>query len=83
LTYHVVTGNYNRENLIGVKSVISLKGSQIDLDISDDSFEANNARIIAAEIDADNGVINVIDTVMLMRPHWAYAILESGRVGVV
>jgi uncharacterized surface protein with fasciclin (FAS1) repeats len=66
-----------------VKSLISLEGSQIDLDISDDSFEANNATVIAADIEADNGVIHVIDTVMLMRPHWAYGLLESGRVGVV
>ncbi|MEI6329877.1 MAG: fasciclin domain-containing protein [Pseudanabaena sp. ELA645] len=83
LTYHVVAGKYKREDLIGVKSLISLEGSQIDLDITDDSFEANNATVIAADIEADNGVIHVIDTVMLMRPHWAYGLLESGRVGVV
>ena len=83
LTYHVVAGKYKREDLIGVKSLTSLEGSQIDLDISDESFEANNATVIAADIEADNGVIHVIDTVMLMRPHWAYTILESGRVGVV
>ena len=83
LTYHVVAGKYKREDLIGVKSLISLEGSQIDLNIYDDGFEANNAMVIAADIEADNGVIHVIDTVMLMRPHWAYGLLESGRVGVV
>ncbi|MFZ4730509.1 MAG: fasciclin domain-containing protein, partial [Pseudanabaena sp.] len=46
-------------------------------------FEANNATVIAADIEADNGVIHVIDNVMLMRPHWFYPIMESGKVGVV
>lgn len=82
LTYHVVAGKYKREDLIGVKSLTSLEGSQIDLDISEEAFEANNATVIAADIEADNGVIHVIDTVMLMRPHWVYPILESGRVGI-
>lgn len=82
LTYHVVAGKYKREDLIGMKSLISLEGSQIDLDISDDGFEANNATVIAADIEADNGVVHVIDTVMLMRPHWVYPILESGKVGI-
>ncbi|WP_055074678.1 fasciclin domain-containing protein [Pseudanabaena sp. 'Roaring Creek'] len=83
LTYHVVSGRYKREDLIGIKSLISLEGSQIDLDISHESFEANNATVIAADIEADNGIIHVIDTVMLMRPHWVYPIMESGKAGIV
>ncbi len=83
LTYHVVAGRYKKEDLMEVKSLTSLEGSQIDLDISEQSFETNNATVIAADIEADNGIIHVIDTVMLMRPHWFYAIMESGRVGVV
>jgi len=83
LTFHVVSGKYMKEDLIGVKSLTSLEGTQIDINISDGSFETNNATVIAADIEADNGVIHVIDTVMLMRPHWFYSIMESGKVGVV
>ena len=83
LTFHVVSGKYKKEDLIGVKSLISLEGTQIDIDVSDDGFEANNATVIAADIEAENGVIHVIDNVMLMRPHWFYPIMESGKVGVV
>ena len=82
LTFHVVSGKYKKEDLIGVKSLTSLEGTQIDLNISDDCFEANNATIIAADIEADNGVIHVIDNVILMRPHWFYPIMESGKVGI-
>ena len=82
LTFHVVSGKYKKEDLIGVKSLISLEGTQIDINISDDCFEANNATVIATDIEADNGVIHVIDNVILMRPHWFYPIMESGKVGI-
>ncbi len=82
LTFHVVSGKYKKEDLIGIKSLTSLEGSQIDLNISEEGFEANNATVIAADIEADNGIIHVIDTVMLMRPHWFHPIMESGRVGI-
>lgn len=83
LTFHVVAGIYKTEDLIGVKSLTSVEGTQIDIDISEQGFEANNATVIAADIVADNGVIHVIDTVMLMRPHWFYSIMDSGRNGIV
>ena len=82
LTFHVVSGKYKKEDLIGVKSLISLEGTQIDINISEDCFEANNATVIAADIEADNGIIHVIDNVILMRPHWFYPIMESGKVGI-
>ncbi len=75
LTYHVVAGKYRKEDLIGVKSLTSLEGSQIDLNILKDGFEVNNATVIAPDIEADNGIIHVINTVILMRPHWLYALL--------
>jgi hypothetical protein len=40
-------------------------------------FEVNNATVIQADIEADNGIIHVIDTVILMRPHWFWPIMNS------
>jgi uncharacterized surface protein with fasciclin (FAS1) repeats len=79
LTYHVVSGKYTKEDLKNIKSLTSLEGSHIDLNVDDETFEANNATVIAADIEADNGIIHVIDTVILMRPHWVASIMESGR----
>ncbi len=79
LTYHVVSGKYTKEDLKNTKFLTSLEGSHIDLSIDGDTFEANNATVNAADIEADNGIIHVIDTVMLMRPHWVAPIMESGR----
>jgi uncharacterized surface protein with fasciclin (FAS1) repeats len=65
LTYHVVSGKYKKEDLTNLNSLTSLEGSPISLDLSDE-FEVKNATVIAADIEADNGVIHVIDNVILM-----------------
>ena len=65
LTYHVVSGKLMKADLAKVNSVISLEGSPISIDCSE-GFEVKNATVIAADIEADNGVIHVIDNVILM-----------------
>ena len=65
LTYHVVSGKLTQADLAQVDSVTSVEGSPISIDCSDD-FEVKNATVIAADIEADNGIIHVIDRVILM-----------------
>ncbi|MDX1978020.1 MAG: fasciclin domain-containing protein [Pseudanabaenaceae cyanobacterium bins.68] len=76
LTFHVVAGKYTRADLVGIKSLTSLEGTAIDITLTTDGFEVNNATVIAPDIEADNGVIHVIDTVILMRPHWFHPIMN-------
>ncbi|NDJ17757.1 fasciclin domain-containing protein [Myxacorys almedinensis] len=65
LTFHVVPGKWMKADLEQVDSVISVEGSPIRIDTSD-GFEVKNASVLAADIEADNGVIHVLDRVMLM-----------------
>jgi uncharacterized surface protein with fasciclin (FAS1) repeats len=65
LNYHVVSGKLTKVDLEKVDSVTSVEGSPIRIDTSD-GFEVKNASVLAADIEADNGVIHVIDTVILM-----------------
>ncbi len=65
LTYHVVPGKLMKSDLEKVNSVISLEGSPIAINCAD-NFEVKNATVIKADIEADNGVIHVIDNVILM-----------------
>jgi len=65
LTYHVVSGKLMKADLAKVDSVISVEGSPIKIDCAD-GFEVKNAMVLAPDIEADNGVIHVIDTVILM-----------------
>ena len=65
LTYHVVAGKLTKADLSQVDSVNSVEGSPISINCAD-AFEVKNATVIAADIEADNGIIHVIDNVILM-----------------
>ncbi len=65
LTYHVVSGKLMQSDLEKLSSVTSLEGSPIKIDCTY-AFEVKNATVVAADIEADNGVIHVIDNVILM-----------------
>ncbi|MDM9381394.1 fasciclin domain-containing protein [Chlorogloeopsis sp. ULAP01] len=65
LKYHVVPGKLKKDDLAKLGTVTSVEGSTINIDCSD-GFEVKNATVLAADIEADNGVIHVIDTVILM-----------------
>jgi uncharacterized surface protein with fasciclin (FAS1) repeats len=65
LTYHVVPGKLMQSDLQTVSSLTSVEGSPIRINTAD-GFEVKNATVVAADIEADNGVIHVIDTVILM-----------------
>ncbi|MFM6356112.1 MAG: fasciclin domain-containing protein, partial [Planktothrix sp.] len=65
LKFHVVSGKLTKADLEKLGSVTSLEGSPIPINCSD-GFEVKNATVLAPNIEADNGIIHVIDTVILM-----------------
>lgn len=65
LTYHVVAGRYTTAELKNLESVTSLEGSPIPIRCGE-VFEVKNATVLAPDIEATNGIIHVIDTVILM-----------------
>ncbi|MDJ0697468.1 fasciclin domain-containing protein [Mastigocoleus sp. MO_188.B34] len=65
LTYHVVPGKLMQADLAKLKTVTSVEGSTININCTN-GFEVKNATVLAADIEADNGVIHVIDKVILM-----------------
>lgn len=65
LTYHVVPGKLMAADIAKLNSLTSVEGSAIRVDTSD-GFEVKNATVLAPDIEADNGVIHVINRVILM-----------------
>ena len=65
LTYHVVPGKVTSADLAGKKmSAKTLEGSEVKIDATS-GVMVDEATVIAADIEASNGVIHVIDTVII------------------
>jgi uncharacterized surface protein with fasciclin (FAS1) repeats len=65
LTYHVVPGKTMSSELAGKQvEVESVEGSAISIDATGDSVMVDDATVTQADIEADNGVIHVIDAVI-------------------
>ncbi len=64
LTYHVVAGEYPAEKVVKLRELKSVQGAPIAVQISDD-VKVSGAKVIATDIRASNGIIHVIDAVIL------------------
>ncbi|MBW4651830.1 MAG: fasciclin domain-containing protein [Kaiparowitsia implicata GSE-PSE-MK54-09C] len=64
LKFHVVAGHYTQADLSQVTSLQSLEGSPIP--VNGAAGEVKNATVLMADVEADNGIIHVIDRVILM-----------------
>ncbi|MCU0548841.1 MAG: fasciclin domain-containing protein [Leptolyngbya sp. Prado105] len=64
LTYHVVSGDLMSKDLRS-GNVATVEGSSVAVQVRDKKVKVNNANVINADIDASNGVVHVIDRVIL------------------
>ncbi len=65
LTYHVIPGKVMAADISGkTLKVATVQGSKIDIDATY-GVKINNAKVVTADVGASNGVIHVIDTVIL------------------
>jgi uncharacterized surface protein with fasciclin (FAS1) repeats len=65
LTYHVVNGKVGSKEVMGkMTKVKSLGGGELSVDGKKDVM-VNTAKVVKADIEASNGVIHVIDTVLI------------------
>ena len=65
LKYHVVAGRVYSEGVVGIKTANSIAGLPISVNVNIDGVRLNNSRFLATDIDASNGVIHVIDSVLM------------------
>jgi len=65
LTYHVVSGKVEAAAAMKLTSAKTLNGKELKLDASSGSLHVGKATVTKADIQASNGVIHVIDTVLL------------------
>lgn len=65
LTYHVVAGRVYAADAVKAGMAETLNGQKVVIDIADGQLRVDNARVVKTDIDAANGVVHVIDRVIL------------------
>lgn len=64
LTYHVVSGKVTAGQVVELSEAKTVQGSMVKIDASN-GVMINNSKVVAADVMASNGVIHVIDTVLI------------------
>jgi uncharacterized surface protein with fasciclin (FAS1) repeats len=67
LTYHVVSGKVLAKDVVGLTSAKTVQGSSVAVKVSNGTVTIDDAKVVKTDIMASNGVIHVIDTVILPR----------------
>ena len=65
LTYHVVEGRVTSGQVVNLTSAKTLQGDDIQISVTDGAVSINSAGVTAVDIEASNGIVHVIDTVLL------------------
>ena len=65
LTYHVVKGRVYSDQAVEAGWAKTLQGDKVEITVTDGKAMVNNAEILTTDIDTSNGVIHVIDTVIM------------------
>ena len=65
LTYHVVPGTFESGAVVSMPGADTLQGGSLTFTTDDSGVKVNDAKIVQADVTASNGVIHVIDTVLL------------------
>ncbi|TCO76687.1 fasciclin domain-containing protein [Chromatocurvus halotolerans] len=65
LTYHVVSGKVYASDVVELSEATTVQGSMVDITVTDDGVMVDNANVVATDIEASNGLIHVIDSVIL------------------
>ncbi len=66
LTYHVVDGKVMAADVVGLDSATTVQGDDVKIAVVDGKVKLNDsAMVTATDLEASNGVIHVIDTVLI------------------
>jgi uncharacterized surface protein with fasciclin (FAS1) repeats len=67
LTYHVVAGDVTAADVMKMTSAKTLNGESVTISVNGSVVKINDATVVKADVAASNGVIHVIDTVLMPK----------------
>ena len=65
LEYHLAPGVVTAAQIIQVPNVVTVEGEQVKITAADGSVRINDSRVIQPDLPASNGIIHVIDTLLI------------------
>ncbi|MGB9929332.1 MAG: fasciclin domain-containing protein, partial [Methanosarcina sp.] len=65
LLYHVASENLSAQDVINVTNITTVQGSELPVSVTDQGVFVGNAQIIVQDINASNGIIHIIDAVLI------------------
>jgi len=65
LLYHVVPGDVRAADVVNLTEATTARGATVPITVDGDTVMVGNATVVQTDIEASNGVIHVIDTVLL------------------
>jgi len=67
LTYHVVPGKVTASDAMKIDSAKTVQGQPVMVKVVDSKVMINNAQVVTADVEASNGVIHAVDTVLMPK----------------
>jgi uncharacterized surface protein with fasciclin (FAS1) repeats len=67
LKYHVVPGNVTAKDVVKLSEATTAQGGKVKIAVKDGNVMVDNAKVVKADITSSNGVIHVIDAVILPK----------------
>ena len=67
LTYHVVSGKVMAKDVATMKMAETVNGQSVTVSMEGDAVMIDSAKVVQADVECSNGVIHVIDTVILPK----------------
>lgn len=67
LTYHVVPGNVMAADVVKVKEAKTVQGGKVKVTVDGDEVMIDKAKVLKTDVECSNGVIHVIDSVLLPK----------------
>lgn len=65
LKYHIVAGKVLAKDVVNLDSAKALNGGELEIEVKDGKVYINDAQVIKTDVLGKNGVIHVIDTVLI------------------
>lgn len=67
LKYHVVSGQVMAKDVVKLTSAKTVQGSEVQIKVAGNQVNIDNAKVVKADVLSSNGVIHVIDSVILPK----------------